>query len=104
MPHSAVSMRLTLGQMTSTATAALLKSGTGKLILTGNNTYSGGTTIVGGTLATNSETALGRGDVSIEKEGILEVNQNLVIQGKFDTKRRNPSSECKFQKFNSNCS
>jgi autotransporter-associated beta strand protein len=62
---------------------SLLKSGTGKLILIGNNAYTGGTTVVGGTLATASETALGRGDVSIEKEGILEATQDLVIQGNF---------------------
>jgi autotransporter-associated beta strand protein len=61
----------------------LEKSGTGKLILVGNNSYTGGTTIVGGTLAANSETALGRGVVSIEEDGILEVNQNLVIQENF---------------------
>jgi autotransporter-associated beta strand protein len=60
---------------------SLVKRGTGKLILTGNNTYSGGTTIVDGILATKSIAALGHGNVSIEKEGVLEVNQNLVIQG-----------------------
>lgn len=59
----------------------LVKSGTGKLILTGNNTYSGGTSIVGGTLATNAVTALGKGDVQVEKNGLLELNQTLVIQG-----------------------
>jgi autotransporter-associated beta strand protein len=60
---------------------SLVKSGTGRLILTGNNTYSGGTTIVDGILTTKSVAALGHGDVSIEKEGVLEVSQNLVIQG-----------------------
>lgn len=61
----------------------LTKRGTGKLILTGNNKYSGGTTIQGGILATNSETALGKGDVLIEKEGQIEVNQSLTVKGNF---------------------
>jgi autotransporter-associated beta strand protein len=61
----------------------LTKRGTGTLILTGNNEYSGGTTIQEGVLATNSETALGIGDVLIEEEGQLEVNQSLTIKGNF---------------------
>lgn len=60
---------------------SLLKSGTGKLVLTGNNAYTGGTTVLEGTLAAFSKTALGQGPVSIEKDGILEINQNIVIQG-----------------------
>jgi autotransporter-associated beta strand protein len=59
----------------------LVKSGTGKLILTGNNSYSGGTTISEGTLATSSQTALGTGNVQIEKNGQLELNQPLAIEG-----------------------
>ena len=37
----------------------LTKIGTGRLALSGNNTYSGGTTLTAGTLAINSPTALG---------------------------------------------
>jgi len=59
----------------------LVKSGTGKLILTGNNTYSGGTTISEGTLATASKTALGNGNVQIGKDGRLEVGKDLVVHG-----------------------
>jgi autotransporter-associated beta strand protein len=61
----------------------LIKDGTGKLVLTGNNSYSGGTIIKGGTLATTSKTALGDGDVLIQDEGTLEMNRPLNIKGKF---------------------
>jgi T5SS/PEP-CTERM-associated repeat protein/autotransporter-associated beta strand protein len=46
-------------------TLALVKSGSGTQILTGANTYSGGTTITAGTLAVGSTGALGAGDVSL---------------------------------------
>jgi autotransporter-associated beta strand protein len=46
---------------------ALMKSGPGRLVLTGNNSYSGGTTVSGGTLVVSSPTALGSG-------------QSLVVQ------------------------
>ncbi len=61
----------------------LIKNGTGKLILTGNNTYNGGTIINEGTLATTSNNALGFGNVSINEQGTLEVYQPLNIKGKF---------------------
>ncbi|MEA3213629.1 MAG: fibronectin-binding autotransporter adhesin [Chthoniobacter sp.] len=53
---------------------AIVKSGSGTFSLTGNNTYSGGTTINGGTLIVNSATSLGAtgGGLTINA-GTLEV-------------------------------
>jgi autotransporter-associated beta strand protein len=42
---------LTLGAVGQTATAGLTKTGAGKLLLSANNTYTGNTTVSGGTLA-----------------------------------------------------
>jgi autotransporter-associated beta strand protein len=57
----------------------LIKQGTGKLILTGNNSFSGGTKIVNGLLATASISALGCGNVTIEN-GTLEIINPLLIK------------------------
>lgn len=46
-------------------TLAVAKGGTSTLTLTGNSTYSGGTTVNGGILQINSNTALGTGTVAI---------------------------------------
>ena len=59
----------------------LIKKGTGKLILTGNNAYFGETQIVNGTLATKSKTALGYSNVTVEENGTLEVIRPLAING-----------------------
>ncbi len=58
----------------------LIKTGSGKLILSGNNNYSGGTIIKGGTLKTTNSKALGTGQVLIEN-GKLEVSKSLNING-----------------------
>ena len=62
----------------------LIKEGTGKLILTGNNSYSGGTKISGGTLCAFSNTAFGIGDVFIDKDGTVEVSHPLTIKGELN--------------------
>ncbi len=49
----------------SAGTLAITKSGTGSLALSGNNTYSGTTTLSAGTLDINSATALGTGTFTI---------------------------------------
>ncbi len=49
---------------------SLAKSGDGSLVLAGNNSYSGGTELFGGTLVGRSATAFGSGDVTVHG-GIL---------------------------------
>lgn len=62
----------------------LTKKGTGTLKLEGNNTYSGGTRIDQGTLEGGSETAFGRGDVSLGGGTLREdVPGKLVIGGDY---------------------
>lgn len=51
----------------------LTKSGTGELILSGNNIFSGGIEVQSGTLSAVKSQALGKGDVYI-KSGILNLN------------------------------
>lgn len=59
----------------------LIKCGTGMLVLTGNNSYTGGTVIKNGILTVFSNTALGDGNVSVEEKGTLEVTQSLSLNG-----------------------
>lgn len=47
-----------------TGTGGLVKDGAGTLLLTGNNSYSGGTTILEGTLSLGSDTAAGTGAIT----------------------------------------
>jgi autotransporter-associated beta strand protein len=51
--------------------AALLKSGTAAFALTGNNSYSGGTTLSGGSLLLGSDSALGSGPLSLAAASAL---------------------------------
>ena len=55
-------------------TGALDKQGDGRLILTGTNTFSGGTKITAGTLAAGANGALGSGSVSISNGAALQAN------------------------------
>lgn len=57
---------------------ALIKEGTGTLKLKGDNTYSGGTQIRGGTLEADSSTALGSGSVT-NNGGILLENVTGIV-------------------------
>ncbi|PXQ18332.1 fibronectin-binding autotransporter adhesin ShdA [Salmonella enterica] len=54
-------------------TGSLVKIGTGELTLIGDNDYSGGTTITGGTLIAAIVNALGSGD--IDNSGVLQVGE-----------------------------
>ncbi len=58
---------------TLSGTGSLVKIGTGELTLNGDNDYSGGTTITGGTLIAASVNALGSGD--IDNSGVLQVGE-----------------------------
>ncbi|EJF1021915.1 fibronectin-binding autotransporter adhesin ShdA [Salmonella enterica] len=52
---------------------SLVKTGTGELTLSGDNSYSGGTTITGGTLTADHADSLGSGD--IDNSGVLKVGE-----------------------------
>jgi autotransporter-associated beta strand protein len=58
----------------------LAKSGAGTLTLSGNNPYSGGTTVSGGILTVSYNT-LGSGDVVIENGGTLQTSGQWVFGG-----------------------
>lgn len=55
---------------------ALVKQGTGMLVLSGDNTYTGGTTVEGGAIRADYGTAFGAGDV---------VNNSTVVENTEDT-------------------
>ncbi|KWR32715.1 AIDA autotransporter [Salmonella enterica subsp. enterica serovar Tennessee] len=58
---------------TLSGTGSLVKTGTGELTLNGDNSYSGGTTITGGTLTADHADSLGSGD--IDNSGVLQVGE-----------------------------
>ncbi|MCR2566843.1 fibronectin-binding autotransporter adhesin ShdA [Salmonella enterica] len=58
---------------TLSGTGSLVKTGTGELTLSGDNSYSGGTTITGGTLTADNADSLGTGAVA--NNGVLQVGE-----------------------------
>ncbi|EDV4225361.1 hypothetical protein YH48_002923, partial [Salmonella enterica subsp. enterica] len=58
-----------------TGEGQIVKSGSDELIVTGDNNYSGGTTISGGILAAKDAASLGSGDVDIAENAKLELSQ-----------------------------
>ncbi|KAA7098768.1 fibronectin-binding autotransporter adhesin ShdA [Salmonella enterica subsp. enterica serovar Lubbock] len=58
---------------TLSGTGSLVKTGTGELTLSGDNSYSGTTTITGGTLTADHADSLGSGD--IDNNGVLQVGE-----------------------------
>ncbi len=56
-----------------TGEGQIVKSGSDELIVTGDNTYSGGTTISGGTLTADHADSLGSGDIA--NSGVLQVGE-----------------------------
>jgi autotransporter-associated beta strand protein len=60
--------------------SAIIKDGSGTLIITANNAYSGGTTVNGGTLLVNGSGALGDDAVTVNSGGTLGGNSiNPII-------------------------
>ncbi len=59
---------------------SLVKNGTGRLVLSGNNTFSGGTTIRNGTLSGAARQAFGTGSVTLNSGATLEAAAPLTIQ------------------------
>ena len=66
-------------------TGALTKQNVGTLILTGANTYSGGTTVAAGTLSVSGASPTGFGDVSVSSGATLmgtgTINGQLTVAG-----------------------
>ncbi len=56
-----------------TGEGQIVKSGSDELIVTGDNNYSGGTTITGGTLTADHADSLGTGDIA--NNGVLQVGE-----------------------------
>ncbi|OHM83241.1 AIDA autotransporter [Salmonella enterica subsp. enterica serovar Anatum] len=61
-----------------TGEGQIVKSGSDELIVTGDNPYSGGTTITGGILAAKDAASLGSGDVDIAENAKLELSQGTL--------------------------
>lgn len=63
------------------ANGGIQKSGDGTLVLSGNNTYAGTTTVSGGTLNTRTASALGSttGGTVVQSGGALEVQDGIAI-------------------------
>ncbi|MDO5293516.1 MAG: phosphatase PAP2 family protein [bacterium] len=62
---------------------SLTKTGTGSLTLAGNNTYSGGTKVIKGTVNAASKTAFGNGSVTNESKVSEDVTGEVAIKGDY---------------------
>ena len=80
-----------------TGTVSLVKIGAGSLWLTGANTYSGGTTLNGGTLAVTTVTGLGSGGAiaigpaTLEIAGVISSGRNISFTSSAATIQVDPS-------------
>lgn len=59
---------------------SLTLDGDGTLVLAGENTYAGGTTLAGGTLVAATTSAFGTGDLAVDG-GVLEVAEDVLANG-----------------------
>lgn len=64
-----------------TGATSLIKSGGGTWVLSGANTYTGGTTVSNGLLQLNSSSALGSVNGSLQVDGVLNLNGNNASVG-----------------------
>ena len=66
----------------STGTAGIIKTGTGTLVLSGNNTFTGGATVSGGTLCLLTTSSLvGGSNVTMQSGGTLDISANNITLG-----------------------
>ena len=75
-----VSANIAPNYLSQNTTQSLTKSGAGLMLLTGSNTYTGGTTVAAGILQVGSATALGTGSLTING-GTLDINGNALGVG-----------------------
>ena len=62
--------------------SAIIKDGSGTLTITGNNAYSGGTIVNGGTLLVNNSGTLGDDNVTVNNSGTLGGNSTAQINAR----------------------
>jgi len=84
---------LTVNQSTNTSfggviedglgTIALVKSGAGTLTLSGNNTYSGGTTLLAGTLVASNASSFGTGTVTVSGTSQINATGGITYANNF---------------------
>src|SRR5206468_1536653 len=63
-----------------TQTVAIHVNG-GNLLISGNNTYTGGTNLENGTIKVGSNTALGAGQLNIQNSSLLDLNGKNLVTG-----------------------
>ncbi|OYC97604.1 phosphatase PAP2 family protein [Microbacterium sp. Yaish 1] len=62
---------------------SLTKDGSGALVLSGENSYTGGTVVDAGTLRAAAPTALGAGDLTVAGGSLVETTSGLIVGGDY---------------------